>query len=430
MTDAYGWGLTNTASGRNAFYNMLIVPSASVTVYNHGEISHRAHGGRFRAVTHASLAQAVIWMESQASEKLRKGYRVARGYTRVEIPPELVTKLTSSDRAIADDAAKSAMRTLTQAQPPNPAPTGDPTSGLVSRLRRDIASAGTAPQPAQQAAASPGRFPRLTPVSACTRPNGLDYHPRAIGRHQDVALLRKAHELQQHVLLFGPPGCGKNALTEAAFPDAEIVTGSAELTESDLLGCFVQNPADGTFAWSPGPLTRSIENAVPLFFDEVALVDPRVLSILYPLMDRAGTFRIPMNPTYPSRPVPSGWFLVAAFNPDVPGARMSDALRSRFFHQVEVTTDFALAEQLGVPGSLVTIARNLDKQRRSGLLSASPQMRELLTFAALADTYGEDHALACLVASSPADDRADLLKALKTKYPNATTATLGARYSK
>lgn len=46
----------------------------------------------------------------------------------------------------------------------------------------------------------------------------------------------------------------------------------------------------------PGPLMRSVLANVPLLVDEIALIDPRVLTVLYPLMGGRGELHVPMNP--------------------------------------------------------------------------------------------------------------------------------------
>jgi hypothetical protein len=221
-------------------------------------------------------------------------------------------------------------------------------------------------------------------------------------------------------------------LVEAAFASdgLEIVTGSAELTETDLLGTFVQDPqTNGAFTWVHGPLPRSLQAGVPLFVDEIMLIDVRVLSVLYPLMDGGGVLRIPVNPLLPPLPVPDGWFLIAAGNPDVEGARLSDALRSRFAHHIEIRTDWELAATMGVDDGLIRIATHLDRQRRERTITWSPQMRELLAFRDLAARYGEEYAASALLAACPAEDRDIVQTAFKTRFPKVTAARLGKRFS-
>jgi MoxR-like ATPase len=258
------------------------------------------------------------------------------------------------------------------------------------------------------------------------------YKPRSIGPHEDIALLQAAKEHGEFTLLYGPPGTGKTALAEAAFGSAggglETIVCTADTTEMDLLGTFTQDPRSGNFKWMPGPLHRSVLRGVPLLVDEIALADPRALSVLYPLMDGRGVLQIPQNPDLEPIPVTPGWFIIGAYNPDVPGAVLSDALRDRFTHHLLIDTDWDLAIELGVGRRLVTVAKNLDEQRLNGVITWSPQLRSLLMVRDLTARYGEDYALAALISKAPAQDRDTIVSALRLPFPGVCAARLGVRY--
>lgn len=235
--------------------------------------------------------------------------------------------------------------------------------------------------------------------------------PRHIGIHEDVAFIRACRDDQEHLLAVGPPGTGKTALADAAFfldatsehSGMETLTFTADTTEADLLGTFVQDPDSGAFVWVHGPLTRSVLADVPFYADEPNLSDSRVLSPLYALMDGRGFLRVPANPTLAPIPVGSRWFVIAACNPDVPGGQLSEAFIDRFDHVIEVGTDWALAVDLGVLPELVDAARALDEKRRNGMMSWSPQMRTLLSFQRANNKYGLPYALGNLLRKAPAD---------------------------
>lgn len=290
------------------------------------------------------------------------------------------------------------------------------------------------------AGASSAAESSLAPLGPTRRPNGVLYRPRRIGPHEDLAWLRECRAAGEHALLYGPPGTGKTAFAEAAFtPDAvtgahhgfEALVCTGDTAEADFTGTWVQNAVTNAFQWAPGPLHRAVLEDVPLYVDEIFLTPPQVLSVLYSVMDGRGVLRITANPELEPLTIGSGFFVVAAGNPEVPGAVFSDALRSRFDHHVEVTTDWALARELGVPEDITTVAKHLDEKRRQGRLTWSPQLREVLAYAAACRRHGLGYALSGLVAKAPGEDRDVIADALSTKFGTAVQPlALGGRHGR
>ncbi len=238
------------------------------------------------------------------------------------------------------------------------------------------------------------------------RPNGLPYVARRVrGDLSDVQWLRDLLANDMPCMLYGPPGTGKTALIEVAYEGrAYTVMGSDDTERADFEGSYVQT-ADGAFVWVDAPLVRAMEEGVTLFIDEVGLISPKVLSLVYGAMDGRQEIRITANPERGIVKAKPGFMVVAATNPHAPGVRLSEALLSRFICQAEMNTDWAVARQLGLDDNVAAALENLDVKRVAGEIAGSPQMREALGFIKAAAVFGRDLALSNLVAASQENDR-------------------------
>ncbi len=262
--------------------------------------------------------------------------------------------------------------------------------------------------PAMVATVAPGEKVKIGDV--LVRPNGQPYMARKVmGKLADVQWLRDLLANDMPVLLYGPPGTGKTALIEVAF-DGNVYTvmGSDDTERPDFEGSYVQT-ADGAFVWVDGPLIRAMEEGVPLFVDEIGLISPKVLSLLYAAMDGRQEIRITANPERGVIKAKPGFMVVAATNPHAPGVRLSEALLSRFVCQSEMNTDWDVARRLGLEDNVAAALENLDKKRVEGTIVGSPQMREALAFIKTSTVFGRELALANLVAASQEHDR-DVIK--------------------
>lgn len=213
----------------------------------------------------------------------------------------------------------------------------------------------------------------------------------------------------------------------------ETIVCSVDTTEADFFGTFFQDPETGNFLWSPGPLQRAVMYDIPIYSDEIFLCDSRVLSsTLYPLMDGRGVLRIPMNPRLEPITVGENFCVIGAGNPDVPGANFSEALRSRFDHHIEVETDWTLARTLGVPQNVINAAKALNIKRHEGIISWSPQLRELLAFKRDRERYGKNYAYSSLLGKSPLMDRDEIEQAMHRSVPaskDSRALYLGGEYT-
>lgn len=237
------------------------------------------------------------------------------------------------------------------------------------------------------------------------RPNGAPYYPRTLFGRLDIDHILAVHNAMRSNLLYGPPGTGKTALLEAAFANTgfEYVPGTSDTEAGDFIGSFVPEPG-GTYRWVDGPLLRAMEKGVPLIIDEIALIDPRALSIVYAATDGRRECYVTSNAARGTVKAKDGFGLHGACNPDAPGADMSEALLSRMFSQIEYGTDYDLMSHFVAP-NIVTFAKNLEKRRLEGEVTWSPQTRELMAFADMERLFDTTTALANLVSSAPALDR-------------------------
>lgn len=251
------------------------------------------------------------------------------------------------------------------------------------------------------------------------RPNGTKYHVRKLGDHDDVAALREARQKGLPILAYGPPGTGKTALIEAAYAvdgkHVYTVQGTGDTETADFVGSFTQLPG-GTFEWNDGPMLRAMAEGAVLYIDEIALIDPKVMAVVYSVMDGRGEYSVTQNPERGVVKAEEGFYIASACNPNAPGARLSEAILSRFVLQFEVQTDYALAKALGVPAKLVGAAQNLQRKYESGEVGWAPQLRECLAFRDISDVLGEDLALRNVIASAPDIDRPVVKDVLERSY--------------
>jgi MoxR-like ATPase len=232
---------------------------------------------------------------------------------------------------------------------------------------------------------------------------------------QDVTFVRSSVNAGLNVLLYGPPGTGKTALVEAAFGDLYTVQGSIETEAADFVGSWVQQP-DGTYLWVDGPLPKSMLEGKKLLVDEIALIDPRVMAVVYGVMDGRDELVVTANPSRGSIHPAPGFAVIGACNPDVPGAMMSDALLSRFYVQAEMKTDWSIATKLGVPPKITQVTRNLNEKAQRGEVTAAPQLRELIVFRNVSAQFGEELALSNYVSQIRPENREVALAAIEAVF--------------
>lgn len=256
------------------------------------------------------------------------------------------------------------------------------------------------------------------------RPGGIDYIPRKLGELSDVATMRQCRADGIPVLLSGYPGCGKTALTEAAFGE-ELITleGHGDTEVQDFVGTWVPQP-DGSYQWVNGPLTTAMLEGRPLLIDDCTLIPPGVLARVYPVMDGRGklTLREHEGEAIEAK---DGFFVIGAHNPGAPGAVLAEALASRFPVHIEVESDLNLARKLGIDNRMIEAAANLRNQRREGVISWAPEMRELIAFQKVQKSLGANVAVGNMIAISPQECRETVMQVLRRSWKSASPLVLG-----
>jgi len=330
---------------------------------------------------------------------------------------ELATTAPLAYRATATTAAAAASA-ITPAPPRAPR----------APRRKPAATAPAAPPttPAPSGAGSATTRPVRKVTGPVKRPNGMDYHPRLLSGMPDVTALARLRDAGVAALLYGPPGTGKTSVVEAAFNDCLTVQGDGDTVVADLVGDYTKTP-DGDFVFVHGPLVRAMRAGVPLFIDDATLIPPTVLAVVYPAMDGRREIVIKANGGEVVKAEP-GFYVVAGHNPGVHGAILTDALSSRFSVHIQVSSDYALAEQLGVDKRAVRVARNLATRQEKGEIGWAPQLRELLAFKKLADAWDLDAAAGNLVGIAPEEDRVTVAAVVRDVFGKTVTPlALGAR---
>jgi len=280
---------------------------------------------------------------------------------------------------------------------------------VAEALARFRAGEAIDPAPPVAAPAPPPTATGPTRRVAFPRHNGEPYYARSVpGADHDVDMLRRSRGAtlleNLYILYYGLPGTGKSSVFEAAFPDLITVTCSRDTDMDSFWGTWVQMP-DGTYEWVYGPVAVAAMEGRPVLLDEIAVAPPQVLTDLHESMDGRGTMRIKTNPKLPVIQIRDGFWMGGACNPDAPGADMSDALLSRFDIHIEGTTDYDLAEEVGVPKKFVKVARNLMEKRVANKELYVHQMRELMAAKRMAERFGTEMAVANFVGVAPVADR-------------------------
>lgn len=265
------------------------------------------------------------------------------------------------------------------------------------------------------------------------RPNGEYYVPRPFGNSTDVQTLQHSRNVELFPFLFGPPGTGKTALSEAAFlEDLITIVFTMDTAERDLVGQYVAHPRAGQgtgellndgqevvfpdYLWVDGPLLTAMKEGKVLLCDEIGLADAKVLSILYGAMDGRREVRVSANPEIGVVKAAPGFMVIGATNPNAPGVTLSEALLSRFLLHIEIGTDYDMASSMGINAGIITVAKAMSRAYDNDDARWAPQMRELLAFKKIEENFGTEFAVRNLITICPEPDRELLVQKLQVQF--------------
>jgi nitric oxide reductase NorQ protein len=394
-------------------------PASWLTTYT------KIHADRNFALSAAFVCEVTASeLEELATDTTPRALMIRIDRSRDSVAASIFAPMPSMAASVADTLVTD-VHTHVREWSTSPAPVIAPAGrARAPKAAAPAAATVAAAAPVAAAAADPGAKVNIG-ARIIIETTGATYLARKLhGTLSDVQALRDARVANLPVIMESLPGTGKTMAALAAFGTTLLtVQCTGETEASDFVGTYVPTAVAGEFRWVDGPLVTAMEEGRPLLVDEIALADPRAVAVLLSAMDGRREIVVTANPSRGVVRAREGFFVLAAFNAGVPGARMSEALLSRFSLQIGFTTDFGAMEKLGVDSQIVTACRNLDKKRIAGEINTSPQARELVSFMNMSRVFGPEMAVRNMIAAVPESDR-DVVKDVLQRAIGRTIAPL------
>lgn len=205
----------------------------------------------------------------------------------------------------------------------------------------------------------------------------------------DFQVFDLAAEEHLNVLLVGDTGAGKTtgvrAWARSHGKPCYVVPGNGPLDPPSLFGRFIPEPQTGTFVWIDGPVTTLLRHGGVLVLDEINMISPKVLSVLYPLLD--GRREIPLLDHSGEVVHAHKDLMVFATQNEGLGYSgtmpLSHAIKNRFLI-LRWGYETAVEKQLVKSKTLLSLADRIREQHHSGDIETPTTTNSLMTFERLA----------------------------------------------
>lgn len=224
-----------------------------------------------------------------------------------------------------------------------------------------------------------------------------EYVGRDINGIEDFKILEAAHKMRHNVLLSGPTGSAKTSLVYAYASKVGLpvinVPCSGGVDVRTLIGGWTPT-ADGSFAFSAGPLVKGVEHGAIIYLDEVNFMPPKISACLHGLLDKRRTISIPeaAGSDHPTEiKAHPNTFVIATMNPNYAGTRpLNEAFRNRFAIKLDWGYNTDVESELLASASLLEMATAIRVRAEAGEIAPIPT-NILIEFEDICDTFGSEH---------------------------------------